>query len=308
MRNKPIEEKEIDFPQLFGLKRYSSQYSDLRNGYIFSHITNLSPLPAFTRTPLRIPGIAVLLCRRGKIELDVNLTHYTLSDNSLMSLRRGSIVDIKSQDSDDIDAYIFVISPDFSREINFDINVVQTAHYHAGSMSPLMSLAEKEVDTLCRYLDIIHYNTVDNPDAIYVKAIARNVIAAFFYQTMQFVSSRFKESDQTETTPPSRRTTYVKEFLRLIHEHHCTERSVAFYASKLFISPKYLSLLLKESTGRSAVEWIDEYVLLEAKNMLRFSGKNIQQIAYELNFSNQSAFGKYFKNLTGMSPSEFQRS
>ncbi|MDE6229526.1 MAG: helix-turn-helix domain-containing protein, partial [Muribaculaceae bacterium] len=50
------------------------------------------------------------------------------------------------------------------------------------------------------------------------------------------------------------------------------------------------------------------YLLLEAKNLLRFSGKNIQQIAFELNFSNQSSFGKYFKNLTGMSPSEFQNS
>ena len=83
---------------------------------------------------------------------------------------------------------------------------------------------------------------------------------------------------------------------------------MGFYADKLYISPKYLSLIIKESTGRSAAEWIDEYVILEAKNLLRFSGKNIQQIAYELNFTNQSSFGKYFKHLTGMSPSEFQRS
>lgn len=83
---------------------------------------------------------------------------------------------------------------------------------------------------------------------------------------------------------------------------------VSFYAEKLFISPKYLSLIIKESIGRSAAEVIDEYVILEAKNLLRFSGKNIQQVAYELNFPNQSSFGKYFKHLTGMSPSEFQRS
>ena len=62
-----------------------------------------------------------------------------------------------------------------------------------------------------------------------------------------------------------------------------------------------------KATGRSAAAWIDECVILEAKNLLRFSGKNIQQIAYELNFSNQSSFGKYFKHLTGMSPSEFQK-
>ena len=95
--------------------------------------------------------------------------------------------------------------------------------------------------------------------------------------------------------------------MKLVHLHYTKERSVSFYASRLFISPKYLSLLVKEATGRSAARWIDYFVINEAKNLLRFSGKNIQQVAYALNFSNQSSFGKYFKHLTGMSPTEFQK-
>ena len=106
----------------------------------------------------------------------------------------------------------------------------------------------------------------------------------------------------------SRRSGYVNEFMQLVRTHHKQERMVSFYAEKLFISPKYLSLIIKEALGRSAAEVIDEFVILEAKNLLRFSGKNIQQVAYDLNFPNQSSFGKYFKHLTGMSPSEFQRS
>ena len=84
--------------------------------------------------------------------------------------------------------------------------------------------------------------------------------------------------------------------------------SISVRSDKLFISPKYLSLLVKEATGRSAANWIDEYVIMEAKNMLRFSGRNIQQVTYDLNFPNQSSFGKYFKHLTGMSPTQYQRS
>ena len=68
-----------------------------------------------------------------------------------------------------------------------------------------------------------------------------------------------------------------------------------------------MSLIIKEATGRTAAQWIDDYVIMAAKKLLRFSGKNIQQVAYELNFSNQSAFGKYFKRITGMSPTDFQR-
>ena len=127
------------------------------------------------------------------------------------------------------------------------------------------------------------------------------------YQVIQFASKRLK--DQSEPKKPrSRRSGYVSDFIKLVHEHHTRERSVGFYAGKLFISPKYLSLLVKEATGRSAAEWIDEFVILEAKNLLRFSGKNVQQVSYELNFANQSSFGKYFKHLTGMSPTEYQRS
>ena len=105
----------------------------------------------------------------------------------------------------------------------------------------------------------------------------------------------------------SRRSSYVHDFMRLVHLHYTRERSVNFYASQLFISPKYLSLLVKEATGRSAARWIDHFVITEAKNLLRFSGKNVQQVAYALNFSNQSSFGKYFKHLTGMSPTEYQK-
>lgn len=81
---------------------------------------------------------------------------------------------------------------------------------------------------------------------------------------------------------------------------------MGFYADQLHITPKYLSSVIKEVSGRSAVEWIDRYVILEAKALLRYSGLSIQEIAYELNFSTQSFFGKYFKHHTGMSPSEYK--
>ena len=96
--------------------------------------------------------------------------------------------------------------------------------------------------------------------------------------------------------------------MKLVHVHYTRERGVRFYADKLCISPKYLSLLVKETTGKSAANWIDDFVLMEAKNLLRYSGKNVQQVAYALNFTNQSSFGKFFKHLTGQSPTEYQKS
>ncbi len=81
---------------------------------------------------------------------------------------------------------------------------------------------------------------------------------------------------------------------------------MAFYAGKLFVTPKHLSAVLKEVSDKTAGEWIDQRVILEAKVLLRSTGLNIQEISAMLNFANQSFFGKYFRHLTGMSPRDYR--
>ncbi len=83
---------------------------------------------------------------------------------------------------------------------------------------------------------------------------------------------------------------------------------VGFYADKLCLTPKYLSKLIRNATGRSAPEWIDAYVILEAKNMLKYSNATIKEIVFRLNFPNQSVFYKFFKARTGMTPTEYRNS
>ena len=92
-----------------------------------------------------------------------------------------------------------------------------------------------------------------------------------------------------------------------MEEHYRQERLIGFYANKLCITPKYLSKLVKEHTGRSAGEWIENHVILDARAMLHSSDMTIQQIATALNFPNQSFFGKYFKRATGISPKHYRQ-
>ena len=81
---------------------------------------------------------------------------------------------------------------------------------------------------------------------------------------------------------------------------------MGFYARQLCITPKYLTTLIKRISGLSVSEWIDNYVILVAKTLLKYSTMSIQEIAYYLNFPNQSFFGSYFKRNTGMSPSQYK--
>jgi len=99
-----------------------------------------------------------------------------------------------------------------------------------------------------------------------------------------------------------------EQFLHLVTEYHNSERGMSFYAEKLCLSPKYLSKLVKNVSGRSAPDWIDSFVILEAKNMLKYSDLAIKEIVYKLHFPNQSVFYKFFKNHTGMTPSEYRNS
>ena len=91
-------------------------------------------------------------------------------------------------------------------------------------------------------------------------------------------------------------------------EYHTNYRNVGFYADKLSLTPKYLSRIIKEASGRSAPEWIDEYVILESKNLLKYSELPIKEIVSRLNFPSQSVFYKYFKAHTGQTPTEYKNS
>jgi len=299
-------QKEVSLSQVANLEKFSTHFSRLEDDYIFSHLTSESHFTRLTDGPLRINGLSIILCLSGNVELDVNLDTHRLTANTLMAVGSDSLINVRTIDWKNLDAYIFVISPEFIRDINLDINLLNRVRV-TPPHNPVMTLEASEMELLRKYFDLVHYNTTENPETLYVRSIARCLISAAVYQVMQFVRKHIDTIENVDR-PLSRRSNYVSDFMQLVYTHHTRERSVSFYASRLFISPKYLSLIIKEATGKSAAEWIDAYVLLEAKNMLRFSGKNVQQIAYDLNFNNQSSFGKYFKHLTGMSPTEFQKS
>ena len=121
-------------------------------------------------------------------------------------------------------------------------------------------------------------------------------------------SERLEEVRNTTSQTTSRSRMIFDQFIKLVSEYHTKYRNVGFYADKLCLTPKYLSKLIKTASGRSAPEWIDAYVILEAKNLLKYSDITIKEIVYRLNFPNQSVFYKFFKARTGMTPSDYRNS
>lgn len=106
----------------------------------------------------------------------------------------------------------------------------------------------------------------------------------------------------------SRAEVIYNRFMDLLSKHFREERNVTFYASQLCVTPKYLSAVVKEYSGKSPYRWIEEIVMDEICRLLRFSDESIKEIAYALNFPNASFFGKFVKKHTGLSPLQYRRS
>ncbi|MDO4319969.1 MAG: helix-turn-helix domain-containing protein [Bacteroidales bacterium] len=303
-------EKIIEFDNVAKLKDVSSVYSQIQDSYLFSHVKPGSGTRLLLdSTPMKLTGTLLLLIRGGRpFDIEINLEKYTLGQDTFMAIFPGNVVKLLEEAPDDLDAYALFFDLGFLQNVNINMSAVALPPLMQRPQ-PVQQLSHDEADLLTRYFELLHLNALDETNQQINKNIATSLIASLFYQLVQFYHKRLSGIIADSAVQPiGRRHDYVRDFIKLVHIHYIRERSVSFYAEKLFISSKYLSMLVKEATGRTAARWIDDFVIMEAKNMLRFSGKNIQQVAFALNFPTQSSFGKFFKHITGMSPTEYQKS
>jgi AraC-like DNA-binding protein len=130
--------------------------------------------------------------------------------------------------------------------------------------------------------------------------VARYLTLAFFYGAGAYLH---KVEDNREKTHYE---AVLEKYLKVVQDNYKEQRGLEFYADKLCVTSKHLSKVIKETSGKPANDWIDELVALEAKALLKSTNMTIQQISDELNFPSQSFFGKYFKRVAGVSPSEYK--
>ena len=139
------------------------------------------------------------------------------------------------------------------------------------------------------------------------REIIGSLLTSLTYVSADVWEEQLDQAKQHAGGSSARTKQIFDRFISLVNEHHNSQRNMAFYADELCLTPKYLSKLIKQASGRSAPEWIDAFVILEAKNMLKYSDMAIKEIVYKLHFANQSVFYKFFKAHTGLTPSEYRK-
>ena len=177
-------EQSLRIAQLSGIKRFSFDYSKFGDDYMFSHfIPGESALDYFS-SPVRFDGILFVLCLKGKFEVEINLQQIELCSNSLLCLGPDKIISSKQTDFNDFEAYFLFMSPQFLRDINIDMNVMNNIGRMASlktSRQPVLLLSDEESQLLQKYMELLHYNTIKNSDELYIKNISRNIIASVIY-------------------------------------------------------------------------------------------------------------------------------
>ncbi len=257
--------------------------------------------------PVRFDGYILFFLKKGHFSLDINLNTYDIHENSLLVVVPGNIVKLSAYKEDhigDAELLFALVSREFLSSIRFDFNKVFQDSIRVWK-NPCITLQGEELDLAEDYFNLtrkILSSAQDNK-----REITGSLLTSFIYVALSLWTQRLASAPPEESASSARVNQVFERFLALVTEYHNEQRGVAFYADKLCLTPKYLSKLVKMSSGRSAPDWIDSYVILEAKNLLKYSDKPIKEIVYLLHFPNQSVFYKFFKVHTGQTPSEYRK-
>ena len=254
------------------------------------------------RFPSRLNALIIGVGTEGETSLTSNLQEFRLKKDSLFIFSPKHILQVQSNNR--FKAHLIVIAPDFLKRINIDTKRMMPLFLQFGSL-PCMELTQAESQSLRSFISIVEQE-LKGSETDFSSEIIGGLIAATIYKVGDILTHYLTEHPEVDSPIHNRAEEYFRQFTELLGEHYKHERSVGFYARQLCITPKYLTTLIKRISGQSVSEWIDNYVILEAKTLLKYSTMSIQEIAYYLNFPNQSFFGSYFKRNTGMSPSQYK--
>lgn len=254
------------------------------------------------RFPCRIDAFIIGVGTEGETSVSFNLHEFRLKKDSMFIFTPKNILQVNSQQY--FKADVIAISPDFMRRINIDIKNMMPLFLKFVE-NPALTLTPEESRSMRGMIAQIERET-RGPETHFSFDIVSGLIAATIYKVGDIMYHYLAEHPEGQNNSHNRAEEYFKQFTHLLGEHFREERSVGFYARQLCITPKYLTTLIKRISGKSVSEWIDNYVILEAKTLLKYSNMSVQEIAYYLNFPNQSFFGSYFKRNAGMSPSQYK--
>jgi len=272
------------------------------SGYIEDDILlldklNEAPIP---REPRRMNMIVVALCLKGKAQYTIDTQEQLVRKNDVLIISERHVMD-NFMASPDLEGLAIILSARFFRDVIQNVSDISSLFLFSKN-HPVINFTQKEADVFISYFNLIKQKMTDT-DNLFRRDVVRSLMLAMFYDLSNVIYRTRQSSDNRQT----RADIIFTKFIHLVEGNYKRERRVGWYAEQLCITPKYLSETVKQVSRLTPNEWIDNYVILEIRVLLKNSTRSIKEIAMEMNFPNQSFLGKFFKERVGMSPSEYRK-
>ncbi len=266
-------------------------------------LTNDPAMRAFLTAPypFKIQFSIIELCLAGSMRVRLNLNEYELRRNTWMIVTPGSIGQCLEVSSD-CRIVIIAVSNDYViAEDNSEGAFIVRKFL---SQQPLLQLTDAQSAELLGIYRALR-DKLRQPDFRFKYDILKGYLQVLYGEVCQWMAPMVEQQDSRQG---SRKKQIFDRFIAELRQHYTEERSIQFYADRLCLTPKYLSQVVHAVSGRHAGEWIRDYVILEAKALLKSGQYTVQQVSDMLNFANQSFFGVYFKKAVGCSPTTYKES
>jgi len=240
----------------------------------------------------------------GFLEVEINGQKTSFRKEHIILISKHHVYTIQHY-SDDFKMYLLILDIDQIKEkVNIDFNrynmysIINTQkHQNILKLDPLEFSQLKSLVELLKYY--LHERTRKS-------SFEDQIVVSTFSSLIWILYNVLKEKIQFKDNVSSRKQQITIDFLELMTLHFKSERELKFYANRLGISIKYLSICVKEITNTAASVFLANALINEAKNQLLDKSKTVSLIANEFHFSDQYAFGKFFKNHTGLSPRNYR--
>lgn len=251
--------------------------------------------------PVRCNHLIFILCIEGEVEVEINYVTYKLRKNSFVTLLPLDIV-TKKNEKGDFKCKVLLIPQNvyYPMAVNMDINYVKDI-----KLMPMVTYEEPYINSIVQTFAMLEkskeFLSYDEFET-YTQRMVHSMFVILRSYTKQI-------SEKTAPLPGvvMRKKELFKKFIEKIVESYTVSREVLFYANELGVSSGYLNEVCNEVSSHSAKEIIDSAVSSRLKYELSYTSKTIQELADEYNFPSQSYFSRYYKRMTGMTPSDFRK-
>lgn len=250
---------------------------------------------------IKVNIFIIMACLEGEMSISVNSKNYTIHANELLICMPNTVLN-DCMMSPDFQGRILCLSTKVIPEIMRMDNILWNKVFRIKE-NPIIHVDVEGVELFQAYSTVIAlrikaYRRAYRREAM--TSLVRTVLYEVLSELSGYVNSPGGELLQQKDI-------LFKRFLEFLSSCEVKPRSVSWYADKLYVTPKYLSTVCKLVSGKTAFEWINEYVMTDVRHQLKYSNRSIKEVSDYLEFPNISFFGKYVKSHTGFNPTDYRK-